>query len=94
MTTHIEMTKLAVMLAKANIPFELHTWSTCNEDCLQIASPSKENMVVDAVCHKFSYGGSSGLIEVMGSANKNLPNNDVVGWLTAEDAFQYFKEVK
>ena len=94
MTTHIEMTKLAVMLAKADIPFEIHTWAAGGEDCLQIASPSKENMKVDAICHAYSYGGKSGLIEVLGSVNKDLPNDDVVGWLTAEDAFQYFKEVK
>ena len=88
-----EMTKLACLLAKANIPFELYPFTICGEASVQIASPNKENCVVDAVCHAFSYGGKEGLLEVLGSANPNLPNDDVVGWCTANEAFQYFAEM-
>ena len=93
MTIHTEITKLAVLLAKEDIPFELVAWDCGGEATIQIASPSKENCVVDAICHKYSYGGKQGLIEVMGSANLNLPNDDVVGWLTANEAFEYFTEM-
>lgn len=88
-----EMTKLAVLLAQAGIPFELHPWVMNDEPTIQIVSPSKDDCRVDAVCHHFSYGGQKGLLEVMGSANPNLENDDVVGWLTAEEAFEYFRKI-
>lgn len=87
-----EITKLAVLLAKENIPFELNSFIVSKEPTLQICSPNKKNAVVDAVCHEFSYGGPEGLIEVLGSRNVNKPNDDVVGWLTAEEAIVYFRE--
>ena len=89
-----ELTKLACLLAKADIPFELYAFPAGDECAIQIASPSKENQLVDAVSHKFCYGGSEGLIEVLGSVNPKLPNHDVVGWLTAEQAFPYFVNEK
>ena len=88
-----EMTALACLLAKDNIPFEIIAWECGGEPTLQIVSPNKETCRVDAVSHKYSCGGTKGLIEVMGSANPNLPNYDVVGWLTANEAFQYFTEM-
>lgn len=87
-----EITKLAILLAKNNVPFELVAWD-CGGPTIQIASPSKENCVVDAICYKYSYGGPSGLLEVLGSANPNCPNEDVAGWLTANEALQYFMEM-
>lgn len=93
MTNNTEINKLAVLLAKADIPFEIVAWVLDGEATIQIASPNKKNCVVDAVSHKFSYGGNEGLLEVLGSANPNLPNEDVVGWCTADKAFQYFTEM-
>lgn len=90
--SHVELSKLAALLGKANIPFEIVAWVMCGEPCLQICSPSKKNCKVDAASHSFIYGGSEGLLEVMGSVNKNLENDDVVGWLTAAEAFDYFIE--
>ena len=86
-----QITKLAILLAKADIPFELFPFDVGGEATIQIACPDKNGMLVDAVSHKFSYGGNDGLIEVMGSINPKEPNDDVVGWLTAEEAFKYFK---
>ena len=86
-----EITKLAVLLAKENIPFELNAFMV-DEPTVQICFPDKKNVIVDAVCHNFSYGGPEGLIEVLGSRNVNNPNDDVVGWLTAEEAIVYFRE--
>lgn len=86
-----EMNKLIRLLVEEDIPFEVHPWTTWNgEAVFSICSPSRENCVVDAVSHNFSYGGEDGLIEVMGSANPDHPNDDVVGWLTAEKALIYF----
>lgn len=87
-----EITKLAILLAKENIPFELNAFIILEKPTIQICSPNKKNAVVDAVCHNFSYGGPQGLIEVLGSRNVNNPNDDVVGWLTAEEAIVYFRE--
>ena len=56
-----------------------------------IASPNEKERVVDAVSHCNSYGGSKGLIEVLGSRNRDKENSNVIGWLTAEEAFEYFK---
>ncbi len=84
----IEMTKLTILLAKADIPFELHPWVIKGEPTIQIASPSKENCKVDAVCHAFSYGGPEGFLEILSDEEE-----DAIGWLTAEDAFKYFKVI-
>lgn len=45
----------------------------------------------DAVCHSGSYGHENGLIEVMG-----LPQcqDDVIGWLTAEDVLKMVDETR
>lgn len=89
-----EITKLTCMLAKADIPFEIVCWSGLGgEPAIQVASPDKESCVVDAAFSPMAtYGSEEGLLEVLGSANPNKPNNDVVGYLTAEEAFEYFKE--
>ena len=42
-----------------------------------------------------SYGGKDGLIEIMGEgANRDLTDYDVIGWLTAEDALNFFLEAE
>ena len=43
----------------------------------------------DAVCHHGSYGGSDGLLEVMGDLNQN-PYDEVEGWLTADEVLHRF----
>lgn len=70
-----EMLKLAVGLANRGIKF----WSQSIHDGLQIVY---EDNGWDAICHKLSYGGDNGLIEVMG-----LPQceGDVIGHLTADE---------
>lgn len=35
----------------------------------------------DAICHKYSYGGDRGLLEIYGSI---CPTNDPIGYLTAQ----------
>jgi hypothetical protein len=81
-----EMNKLAVLLAKNNIPFEIKAWNIQNKPTWQICTPSIADTKVDAVCHEFSYGHHDGLIEIMSAFEE-----DVVGWLTAEEALPYFQ---
>ena len=86
-----EMNKLVVILAKAGVEFEIGTFIVGGGSTFQICSPSKKNCKVDAISHKYSYGGPEGLIEVLGTADEvNAPNDDVMGWLTAEEAAKYF----
>ena len=83
------MTKLAVLLVKADIPFELRGQiSTLDTASVQICSPSVDNCLIDAICHYYSYGGREGLLEIMG-----VGLEDVVGWLSAEEAFTYFEKI-
>jgi len=83
-----EMNKLIVMLAKADIPFEIFPFKVSDEPAFLVASPNEKDRVIDAVCHKFSYGGEEGFLEVM--ATGICEYDDVIGYLTAEQAFEYF----
>lgn len=42
----------------------------------------------DAVCHRYSYGGPEGLLEVMGDPVTLPGEGAVAGWLTAEDVIR------
>lgn len=84
---NIELNKLLVLLARAGIPFEVFPYSLCGKYYFQICYPDKENCVVDAVSTPYTYGGKNGLIEVMVGHWKD---DDVHGWLTANEAFQFF----
>jgi len=85
-----EMNLLIKELIANNIPFEIWPFIVMGKPTFQICFPSKENCLVDAVSHEGSYGGPQGLIEVLGSVNNDYPNDDVVGWLTAKEAINYF----
>lgn len=85
-----EMNLLIKELIASNIPFEIWPFIVMGKPTFQICFPSKENCLVDAVSHEGSYGGPKGLIEVLGSVNSDYPNDDVVGWLTAKEAVNYF----
>lgn len=81
-----EMNKLAVLLANNNIPFEIKAFNFLDKPTWQICSPSIADTKVDAICHAGSYGHENGLIEIMSRFEE-----DVVGWLTAEEALPYFQ---
>ena len=78
-----EMEKLALLLTKSNIPFQV---TSCWESP-QICYPSKANCICDAVCHSFSYGHEEGLLEIMGLVDEEEVGDTVEGWLTAEEVF-------
>ena len=80
-----EMTTLIDMMNSANIPYELTT-DCCGNEFGQLWYPSRHNNICDVICHEFSYGGSEGLLEIMGLVDDDC-DDDVEGWLTAENVF-------
>ena len=80
-----EMTTLIDRLISANIPFELTT-DCCGNKNGQLWYPSYENWVCDVICHKYSYGGSKGLLEIRGLVDEDY-EDDIMGWLTSENVF-------
>ena len=87
-----EMTRLAVLLTKADIPFELVALDeSCGrgEATVQIVAPNRKDWKIDAICHRGSYGGNIGLLEVWCDDKSIIPNK-YEGWLNAEKAFEYF----
>lgn len=76
-----EMTKLIEILKKNNIPFEVTScWGAS-----QLWYPNSKHAVCDVVCHKFSFGGKDGLLEIMGLVDEEEVGDDVEGYLTAEE---------
>ena len=83
-----EIERLIPLLAQEGVPFETRKIVFGST---QICFPNIENCTLDAVSHMGSYGGSQGLIEIMGEGeNSDLTDHDVIGWLTAEEALNYF----
>lgn len=79
-----EMMKLAFGLRDRGIEFKTQSFF----DGLQIVVGDRD---WDAICHSGSYGHEKGLIEVMG-----LPQceDDVIGWLTAEEVLKMVDELR
>lgn len=104
-----EMNKLVHLLADAKIDFEIQPRydipiSSGCEIIPTFAIITRNNhgcMIVDAVCHPFSYGWHYhdkdhyvNLIEVMAHDEyAGVTNNDVIGYCTAEEAFDIFRKV-
>lgn len=80
-----ELNKLAVMLARAGIPFEIKAFNIDKTATWSIVYPCDALKEISAVSHKWSYGGRTGLIEIL-----RIRSNDTVGFLSAKDAFEYF----
>ena len=88
-----EMTILIQKLKEANIPFELTTDAVGNPNN-QVWYPNRQNEMCDVICHKYSYGGEEGLLEIMGLlTEEELQYDDsVAGYLTADDVFSRIKK--
>lgn len=87
---NVEMNKLIKLLAKKDLPFEVYSFPGSKDEKdfgLQILAPTLQERKIDAVYHPYSYGHEDGLIEIM-----SCREEDVVGWLTAEEALPYFIE--
>lgn len=92
MKANSELTKLVVLLSKNDIPFEieLYKWATDivnHKDIIrmQVLTPTVEGAFVDAV----SLDNQDGLIEIL----DRKFTEDVIPYLTAEEAFKFFKDI-
>ena len=54
-------------------------------DLHEIFVPSREKCEWDAICQKGSYGYKDGLLEIYGSIVPEENEDNVIGWLTAEE---------
>lgn len=82
-----EMAVLIQKLKEANIPFELTTDAVGNPNN-QVWYPNRQNKICDVICHKYSYGGEEGLLEIMGLTDNE---DGVEGYLTADEVFSRIK---
>lgn len=81
-----EIFKLKDMLEKAKIPFD---FSELNGG-FHIVYPCSDGAVCSVIEHDFSYGRRKDLLEIQGlMTEKEIQDedNDVLGFLTAEDVF-------
>jgi len=84
-TYFTEMNKLAQGLVDRDITFTLKPLL----DGFQIVVERKGSKAWDAICHKGSYGGERGFLEIMGEIVFPAEDGDtVVGYLTAEDVLK------
>lgn len=79
-----EIERLVKMLDVVSIPFELTDDVEGNSNN-QIWYPNHDKNICDVICHKYSYGGNDGYLEIMGLSENEY--DDVEGWLTAEEVF-------
>lgn len=86
-----EMTKLIALLNSESILYELVDDVEGNKDN-QIFYPCVENPICDVICHKYSYGGSEGLLEIMGLVDEEEVGDTVEGYLTATEVFNRIKK--
>lgn len=76
-----EMTKLIIVLNTLGIAHKVtYQWEYDNAPQVWL------NDDFDVVCHKYSYGGAEGLLEMW---DRNGEDDDVVGYLTAKDVIAY-----
>jgi hypothetical protein len=54
-----------------------------------IVYDDKGKRVWDAICHRHSYGGEKGLLEIYGNI---CDCDDVIGWLTAKEVVKILEE--
>ena len=91
-----EAVRLCCLLAGSNIPFEVE--GHCGG--LVIKYPSRAKEVCSIIQHQYSYGGTSGRLEIMGLLTpKEEEYDSVVGWLSADDVYariaaHYFKDTR
>ena len=80
----VEIHKLEGLLIEADIPYK----KIVKNGGWQIIYNNKDDgMTGDAIEHTGSYGNANDLLEIAGFDLEE----DVVGWLTAQEAFEYFR---
>ena len=83
-----EMSRLALKLMEANIPFEVNIQKGyVSEPCPQIIFyDDNHNRIGDVVCNSLSHGYEDGLLELMGL---DLMYKEIQGYLTADLVFDW-----
>lgn len=89
MEKYTEILKLKDMLEKAGIPFKFED----SFDGYHICYPKAgEERVCSVIEHCGSYGHDKDLLEIMGLlTEEEAAEDDVAGWLTAENVFSRIK---
>ena len=89
-----EMRELINELVINEIPFQVKTnWV---DDTPQIYIPDANNPKIDFICHKYSYGGTSELMECMDyndDYSEIFGEDSVLGWLDCREAWKIVKKV-
>jgi hypothetical protein len=87
-----EIFKLKGMLEEANIPFTFDDKTFIYHYNGQEGYQIRLNDNIDVVEHFGSYGEKQDLLEIMGALTvEELQNDEVLGWLTADEVFKRFK---
>lgn len=96
MTKYTEIFKLKKMLEEAKIPFAFLDRRSCFSTAYQIAYPKPKTCYTfkcSVIQGDYSYGGKENLLEIMGLlTKKERKQDDVLGFLTAEEVFERIKE--
>lgn len=90
-----EMDKLIQMLEQFEDTQEEYIFDLEKDifGCYHILYPNNIIRECSVICNPYSYGGKEGLLEIMGLLTKEeSENDDVIGWLTAEDVFNRIKK--
>jgi len=85
-----EMDKLIQMLEQFEDTQEEYIFDLEKDDfgCYHILYPNNIIRECSVICNPMSYGHEEGLLEIMGLLTREeSEDDDVVGWLTAEDVF-------
>ncbi len=77
-----EMSKLILTLWSLDIPVEVIVDVMGNE---HIRYPEATSWICDVVSNELTYGGSAGLLEIMGLVDEEAVGDEVEGWLTANE---------
>lgn len=104
MHNYTEFDKLVKMLDDAKIPYERDDDNPDHEYYILSGNspvkrikygkfPGKEiGCICSVICGYGTYGGDEGLLEIMGLLTPNEEeNDDVAGWLSADDVFNRIK---
>lgn len=86
-----EILKLKDMLESAKIPFD---FSKAYNGYHIVYPPANYKRVCSVIEHDYSYGKEKDLLEIMGlitEEEKDAWDDDVFGYLTAEEVFQRIK---
>lgn len=91
-----EIAKLIALLTENRYPFSVNYQEGKYPLILGYAKTTNEAPLFDVVCSPWSYGGKEGLLEMMdrtyyGGIFENT-DDEVLGYLTAEEAFNYIKK--